>query len=200
MKETLHEAIQSFGGMITAKQASDLGISRQTLTNYVHNGQIERVSSGIYILPDMIEDDMYSLSLRSKWIVFSHDTALFLNHLAERTPFTHSITIPSNASVRGTMKQQCNCHYIKPKLYRLGLTVRKTTFGHDVPCYDPERTICDLIRSRSRYSVELVTDAIRAYTNSSEKDLNRLSEYAEQFHVMKTLTPYLEVLLSLQIL
>ena len=41
----------------------------------------------------------------------------------------------------------------------------------------------------------VVTDAIKAYANSSEKDLNRLSEYAEQFHVVKALKPYLEVLL-----
>ena len=195
MNETLHEAIQGFGGMISTKQVLDLGISRQTLTNYVRSGKIERVGSGIYILPDTVEDDMYALSLHSKWIIFSHDTALYLNHLAERTPFTHSITIPSNASVPKSIKQQSSCHYIRRELYLLGATVRKTAFGHEVPCYDPERTICDLIRSRSRYSVELVTDAIKAYAASSGKDLNRLSEYAEQFHIMKALKPYLEVLL-----
>ena len=195
MGMTLHEAIQGFGGMISTKQALDQGISKQTLTNYVRSGKIERVGSGIYMLPDMIEDDMYALSLHSKWIVFSHDTALFLNGLAERTPFVHSITIPSNASVPKSIKQQSSCHYIKPELYMLGVTTRKTTFGYEVPCYDPERTICDLIRSRSRYSVELVTDAVRTYVGSEGKDLNRLSEYAEQFHIMKTLKPYLEVLL-----
>jgi len=172
-----------------------LGISRQTLSNYVRSGKIERIAGGIYMLPDTIEDDMYALSLHSKWIIFSHDTALFLNHLAERTPFTHSVTIPSNASITKGIKQQCNCYYIKQELHLLGATVRKTTLGHEVPCYDAERTICDLIRSRSRYSVELITDAVKAYANSGEKDLNRLSEYAEQFHVMNALKPYMEVLL-----
>ncbi len=195
MNEPLLQAIQGFGGMISAKQALNLGISRQTLTNYVRSGKIERAGSGIYMLPDTIEDDMYALSLHSKWIIFSHDTALFLNHLAERTPFSHSITIPSNASVPKSMKQQCSCHYIKPELHQLGMIIRKTTFGHDVPCYNPERTICDLIRSRSHYSVELVTEAVKAYANSREKDLSLLSEYAEQFHIMKALKPYLEVLL-----
>ena len=195
MNEMLHEAVQGYGGIISVKQAQDLGISRQTLSNYVRSGKIERIASGIYMLPDTIEDDLYALSMHSKWIIFSHDTALFLNHLAERTPFSHSITIPSNASITKSIKQQCNCHYIKPELYLLGATVRKTTFGHEVPCYDAERTICDLIRSRSLYSVELITDAVKAYASSGEKDLNRLSEYAEQFHVMKALKPYLEVLL-----
>ncbi len=195
MNEKLHEAFLGYGGMISTKQAQDFGISRQTLTNYVRSGKIERVSSGIYMLQDSIEDDMYALSLHSKWIIFSHDTALFLNHLAERTPSMHSITIPAKASVPKSLRHQCNCHYIKSELHLLGSTVRKTTFGHEVPCYDPERTICDLIRSRSRYSVELITDAVKAYVSSNMKDLNRLSEYAEQFHIMKVLKPYLEVLL-----
>ena len=52
-----------------------------------------------------------------------------------------------------------------------------------------------MIRSLSRYSVELITDAVKAYAAGSGKDLNRLSEYAEQFHITKTLKPYLEVLL-----
>lgn len=195
MNETLHETIQGYGGMISTKQALDLGISKTTLTNYVRSGKIERVSSGVYLLPDTVEDDMYAVSLHSSQIIFSHDTALFLNRMAERTPFLHSITIPSNASVPKSIKQQCVCHYIKPELYRIGATIRKTTFGHEVPCYDMERTICDLIRSRSRFSAELVTDAIREYAGSTEKDLNRLAEYAEQFHVTKVLKPYLEVLL-----
>lgn len=195
MKKTLHEAIEDYGGMISTKQTLDLGISKTTLTNHVRSGKIERVGSGIYMLPDSIEDDMYSLSLHSKWIVFSHDSALFLNKLAERTPFTHSVTIPSNASIPKSIKQRCCCFYIKPELHQLGRTVRKTTFGHEVPCYDPERTICDLIRSRSRYSVELITDAVKAYADSTEKDLIRLDEYAERFHIMKALRPYLEVLL-----
>ncbi len=195
MNDTLRETIQEYGGMISTKQVLDAGISKTTLTNYVRSGKIERVGNGIYMLPDMIEDDMYSLSLHSKWIVFSHDSALFLNQLAERTPFSHSVTIPSNASVPKSIRQKINCYYVKPELYNMGITIRKTTFGREVPCYNPERTICDLIRSRSRYSVELVTEAIKAYANSREKDLNLLSEYAEQFHIMKALKPYMEVLL-----
>ncbi len=195
MSNILREALQEYGGMISTKQVLDLGISKTTLTNYVRAGKIERVGTGVYMLPDTIEDDLYSLSLHSKWIIFSHDTALFLNHLAERTPFTHTITIPSNASLPGSMRQICNCHYIKPEFYQLGAMIQRTTFGHEVPCYNPERTICDLIRNRSAFSVELISEAVKAYAGSQEKDLNLLSEYAEKLHILKALKPYLEVLL-----
>ncbi len=34
---------------------------------------------------------------------------------------------------------------IKPELYEVGLTTGQTPFGHTVPVYDMERTICDLL-------------------------------------------------------
>ena len=80
---------------ITTSQVTELGFSRALLSYYVKLGILERERQGVYILTDSIHDDMYTLMLRSKKIIFSHDTALFLNGLSERTPFTHSVTIPT---------------------------------------------------------------------------------------------------------
>ena len=79
---------------ITTRQVSELGISRQTLSMYVKENLLVRTRRGTYILPDSIHDDMYTLSLRSENIVFSHESALFLNGLSDRTPFCHYITLP----------------------------------------------------------------------------------------------------------
>ncbi len=104
---------------------------------------------------------MHALMLRSSKIIFSHDTALFLNGLAERTPFRHTVTIPSNSALPASTKNTCTCFYIKPELHTLGMIVRKTTFGNSVRCYNMERTICDLLRSRSRCDEETVISAIK---------------------------------------
>ena len=80
-----------------------LGFSRALLSKYVKEGLLERGRQGVYILPDSVHDDMYTLMLRSEKIIFSHDTALFLNGLSERTPFTHSVTIPSNSVLSDTV-------------------------------------------------------------------------------------------------
>lgn len=73
-----------------------MGFTRSLLSKYVRAGLLERERQGVYILANSIHDDMYTLMLRSDKIIFSHDTALFLNGLSERTPFIHSVTIPSN--------------------------------------------------------------------------------------------------------
>ena len=181
--------------MITTAQVVALGFSRALLSKYVKEGLLERGRQGVYILPDSVHDDMYTLTLRTDKIIFSHDTALFLNGLSERTPFEHTVTIPSNSVLSDVLMEECICYYVKPELYELGIVMKKTTFGNEVRCYNAERTICDLIRSRSRMDEETVISAIKNYAAYKDKDLNRLAAYAEKFRVSKILKQYMEVLL-----
>ena len=195
INHVIMKEIQQNNNMITTSQVAELGFSRALLSKYVKEGLLERGRQGVYLLPNSVHDDMYTLMLRSEKIVFSHDTALFLNGLSERTPFEHSVTIPSNAVLSDTLKGECNCYYIKPELLELGKVWRKTTFGNEVRCYDAERTICDLLRSRSRMDEETVISAIKNYAAYKDKDLNRLATYAEKLRVSKVLKRYMEVLL-----
>ena len=195
INQAIMEAIKQNNNSITTAQVVDLGFSRAVLSKYVKAGLLERGRQGVYILPDSVHDDMYTLMLRSDKIIFSHETALFLNGLSERTPFEHSVTIPSNCVLSDVLMDECKCFYIKPELFELGVVKKKTTFGNEVRCYDAERTICDLLRSRNRMDDETVIGAIKKYAAYQEKDLNRLAVYAENFRVSKTLKQYMEVLL-----
>ncbi|MBQ9887469.1 MAG: type IV toxin-antitoxin system AbiEi family antitoxin domain-containing protein [Lachnospiraceae bacterium] len=195
INKLIFEEIMQNNNMITTAQVLSLGFSKTLLTNYVKEGLLERNRHGVYTLPDTVHDDMYTLMLRSEKIIFSHETALFLNDLSERTPFIHSVTIPSNAALPHSIKEECNCYYIKPKLHQVGLITKRNTFGNEVRCYNAERTICDLLRSRSRLDEEMVISAIKNYVASDTKNLNLLAVYAEQFKIGKTLRGYLEVLL-----
>lgn len=195
INQVIMEAIQQNNNMITTAQVVELGFSRAILSKYVKAGLLERGRQGVYILPDSVHDDMYTMMLRTDKIIFSHDTALFLNGLSERTPFEHTVTIPSNSVLSDVLMEECNCYYVKPELYELGVVMKKTTFGNEVRCYDAERTICDLIRSRNRMDEETVISAIKNYAAYKDKNLNRLAAYAEKFRVSKILKQYMEVLL-----
>lgn len=195
INQTIYDEIKKHNNMITTSQVLSLGYSKQLLTNYVKEGLLERCRHGVYILPDAVHDDMYTLMLRSERIVFSHDTALFLNGLSERTPFTHTITIPSNAALPNSLRGECVCFYVKPELYDIGIIEKSTTFGNTVRCYNVERTVCDFLRSRSRLDEEAVVSAIKNYALYDEKNLNLLYAYAKSFKVAKELKKYLEILL-----
>ena len=84
---------------------------------------------------------------------------------------------------------------IKPELHGVGLTTAQTPFGHTVLTYDMERTICDLIRNRSRIEMQTFQGAIKAYAYRKDKNLRTLMQYAGMFRVEKILRQYLEILL-----
>ncbi|MGN1112351.1 MAG: hypothetical protein ACI4RP_04020 [Acutalibacteraceae bacterium] len=183
------------GGIIETKIAAQHGISKAMLYKLCKENKINRIIKGQYILPDDIQDELLSISNRSRNIIFSHETALFLHGLSDRTPFEHTVTAPSGCIPSASVKSECKVYYIKSELFGLGEIRLKTPYGNAVPCYDLERTICDVIRSRNRVGSETFLSALRMYAMNRKKDLNKLDEYAKKLRVSKVLRNYLEVLL-----
>lgn len=183
------------GGIIEAKIAAQRGISKAMLYKLCKEDKIHRIVKGQYILPDDMQDELLSISKRSDKIIFSHETALFLHGISDRTPFEHTITAPSGCIPSVAIKSECKVYYIKPELFDLGRTMLKTPAGNKVQVYDLERTICDVIRSRNKLGTETFLAALKMYAASPKKNLNKLNTYAKQMRVEKVLRQYLEVLL-----
>lgn len=189
------EISKNNGGVVTTVEAANHGIPRWTLHRLCKNGDITRISRGQYIISNDIQDELYSLSLRSDKMIFSHETALFLHGLSDRTPFEHTITVPTNCSPSLQIRNECKIYHIKPELFDLGKTKINTQFGNSVSTYNLERTVCDLIRSRNRIGTETLLAALKAYSLRSDKNLNLLYDYAKQLRVTAQLRKYMEVLL-----
>ena len=183
------------GGIIEAKIAAQRGISKAMLYKLCKEDKIHRIVKGQYILPDDMQDELLSISKRSDKIIFSHETALFLHGISDRTPFEHTITAPSGCIPSASIKSECKVYYIKPELFDLGRTILQTPAGNNVQAYDLERTICDVIRSRNKVGTEPFLAALKMYAASPKKNLNKLNTYAKQLRVEKVLRQYLEVLL-----
>lgn len=183
------------GGIIETKTAVRHGISKAMLYKLCKNQKIQRVVQGQYILPEELQDELLSICKRSWQIIYSHETALFLHGISDRTPFEHTITVPSDYTPSASIKSECKIYYIKPELFDLGKTALKTPAGNDVPAYDLERTICDVIRSRNKLGTETFLAALKLYAASPKKDLNKLNSYAKKMRVANVLRQYLEVLL-----
>ena len=186
---------QMHGGIIETRKAAEHGISKAMLYKLCKEEKIYRIVKGQYILPDDMQDELLSISKRSRNIIFSHETALFLHGISDRTPFEHTVTAPSDCIPSAAIKSECKVYYIKPELFELGKTNLKTPAGNEVPAYDLERTICDVIRGRNKVGTETFLAALKLYAASPKKDLNKLHAYATKMRVANILRQYLEVLL-----
>ncbi len=183
------------GGIIETKIAIQCGIPKSVLYRLHRENKIHRIVQGQYVLSEDLGDELLSISKRSDRIIFSHETALFLHRISDRTPFEHTLTAPSGCYPSTAIRSECKVYYIKEELFELGKSAMKTPAGNMVPCYDLERTICDVIRSRNKIGTETVLSALKMYAASPKKDLNKLNTYAKQMRIANVLHRYLEVLL-----
>jgi predicted transcriptional regulator of viral defense system len=193
--KALEELIKTTGGVITTSLVEENNIHREYIREMIKQGKLEKVAYGVYITPDVWEDKMLIHQLRKKKMIYSHETALFMNDLTDREPLAYSVTVPFGYNDSRLKKEGLIVHTVKKELFDLGAIVKKTVFGNDVKVYDAERSICDLIRDRNNQDQAIISDALKNYVNRKDKDLNRLITYAGKFRVEKTLNTYLEVLL-----
>ncbi|NLM76603.1 MAG: abortive phage infection protein [Ruminococcaceae bacterium] len=195
MPNELQSVLKQNGGIVTTAQANEVGISNERLRLLVHSGDLERVTTGIYVLPDEFTDKMFIVQLRRPKIIYSHETALFLHELTDRDPINYMVTVPTGYNPTRLREDGFTVFTIKRELHEIGVTKLTTMFGNSVTVYDLERTICDCLRSRNNLDIAVVTDAIKRYAKRKDKNLNKLMQMAETFKVTKLLRGYMEVLL-----
>lgn len=178
-----------------SEAAKALGISAPSVYRFIKEEGMERISKGVYAYPDTWFDEMKLLSERSDLAVFSHESALLLHNLTDREPPALTVTVPSDYNAGHLVKDGVRVFYVKQELISIGKTQLPSPEGNLVPCYDLERTICDILRSRSQIDTQIVLSALKAYVKRKDKRLDTLSDYAKKFRVTKLISRYLEVLL-----
>ena len=195
---TLKEYIQE-NLIITNKEAEELGYTRRNLSELTKRGQIERLRPVLYQLKGKVIEDFVLISSNSNRIIFSHQTALYLHDLYDRTPNVFHISVPQgyNASHIKKRYEDLQVHYVKKELYELGKTGIKSPQGNLIPVYDIERTICDIIIDREKIDKQIFTEAIKRYYKSPNKNLRRLIKYSRLFNIEDEIRKYMEVLLWL---
>ena len=189
------EEIVDDSGILLTKNAIEAGISKHALYNYIRNNGFEKAAHGVYASPETWKDENYILSLRCPQGVLSHDEALYYHGLTDREPLQKTITIYTGYGTSRMVADGIKVFTVKKELLDIGKEIVKTSYGHDIPLYNRERTICDLIRSRNRFEIQDFQTALKTYIMGKNKNLNRLMEYAKLFHVDKKIREYMEVLL-----
>jgi len=182
-------------GIVTTAMVDAAGFSRGNIKYLVDKGMIEKSARGIYILPEVWDDEIFNLQNRFKRGIYSHETALFLWDLTDRTPNRYHMTFPMNYNLTKPKEENIRCVQCKKEIYDLGIKEVTTPGRNTVRAYSVERTLCDILRPHSRTDIQVVTEAFKRYATNSDKNLPVLSEYAKLLKVEIKLRSYLEVLL-----
>ena len=182
-------------GVLLMKDARKRNTSKNAFYQFIKSNQFERIAQGVYLSPDSWEDTAFVLHHRCPQAVFSHDEALYYHDLIDREPMQKTVTIYSGYNTKKLTASGVKVYTVKKELLPVGRQIITNSFGHKIPMYDLERTICDLARSRSHFEFQDFQTALKRYAIRKDKDLNKLMQYARAFRVQNVLRTYLEVLL-----
>ncbi len=193
--EKILKIMKHNGGYITTKELKNNNINRYFLTKMVERKQIIRISRGYYGLVNYNVDEYYKIISMSEKAIFSMNTALYLHNLSDRTPLVFDVTVPHYYGGSLRKNKNVNLYFVNNSVLELGKIEMISPFGMKIQVYDKERTICDIVKNRNNMDMEIFSKAIKNYTKSSDKNLNKLMKYSKKLKIEKKVKECMEVVL-----
>ena len=182
-------------GMVTATQVTEARIPRRCLTESVKKNVLFKVDRGVYVLPNIWEDEMLIFQYKYPKGIFSFGTALYLHGLTDRTPLRYTMTFPQGYNISAAQKNGVDAKIVTEKHYPLGVMDMNSPSGNKLRVYNQERTLCDIVRGKNSVDVQVVNAAMKSYIKSKDKNIDKLYRYAEKLRVKAKIARYMEVLL-----
>lgn len=178
-------------GYIKTRDFEKLGISRTSIQGYIDKEIIRKVSRGLYIDNNLIEDEFYILQQKFSNIIFSYNTACYLLNLSDRAPYKIDVTTLNHNNI----SEDLQIHYVAKDKFEIGITEIESPCGNPIKIYNAERCICDLLKNKNEVDIELYNKIIKNYFRQNKRNLTTLEEYAKIFNIQEKFENIMEVLI-----
>lgn len=159
--ERIRKILDDQHGTLLTSDLANFNIPRTYLSVLGRNGEIERGSRGVYRVATSAEDDLFSFQGRYKSSISSHETALYLPDLTDRTPLSFLISVPVGYHSIPLNESRDKIFYVNRKQFDLGAISMESPHGNDTRATNLERTICVVLRSRNQIDVQFVNKALK---------------------------------------
>ena len=193
--DLLDRVLEKNQGYIATYDAINKGVSKPIFYDYVKERSLLNVAHGLYMEESVWPDDVYIMQFRYAEAIFSHELAAYYHDLSDREPLSMTLTLQAGKSSSRLNKEGIKVYKVKKELFELGLVEIKTNYGNLVRSYDKERTICDIVRSRSNIEVQDLQTILRTYFRSKDKDIPKLMRYAQSFSIAGIMKDYAAMIL-----
>ncbi len=190
----LDALIKSNNGLILTKDVSNAGIPREYISQLVEEGILIKVDRSSYITKDGYDDKLYRIQAKHPHMVYSHETALVLNGIIDDELQVLSVTVAAGYHSKSLVDSGIVLHSIKKEYLEIGTSSLKTPYNRNITVYNMERTICDIIRNRNHMDNNIFSKSLKNYAYRTDKNIERLQEYASYFNITKLINLYFAVL------
>ncbi len=181
-KNNIIEIANKNNGYLYKDIIKEYGIDTIYITRLVKDKKLTKVSRGIYITNEGVNDFMYIMHLKYSNLVFSGETALFINNLSNRREPNYEATVPYGTKIQKS--DSLSIIHTRKDTFELGVELIDTAFGNKVKCYNKERCICDLFDRPNNYTIEDKAYAIYTY-KKKYLNIDKLYDYALKLNVLE---------------
>lgn len=176
-------------GYITNRITKDLGIPTIYLTRMTKSDEIKKVLRGIYVLPKIVEDELFIYYLKYSNIIYTGNTALVLNKMSNRSLKIIEANVMYNYNPHRITDFKVN--RVNEMNYNLGKEFVETEYGNKVPTYNKERVLCNIFINEDLDN-EALNYAIRQ-AKIQKIDYEKLYEYSIKLNVYDKVRFLLEI-------
>ena len=165
--------------ILTTREVAAAGIHRQTLTNMVREGGIERIGRGRYRLDTQPTTENHSLAIVASVApnaVVCLLSALQFHGIGTQVPFQVWIALTGQVFRAGIHE-----HHIE---------------GQTVRVYSPAKTLADLFKYRNKVGLDVALEALREGWRARRFTLEEIDRYAKVCRVERVMRPYLQSLIG----
>lgn len=187
------EILAKQGIVFRTKDLNEQGITNYLITKMIGEGVLKKVYQGVYTLGDINHLKMTDINVIVENGIVSMTSAAYYYKLMSGEEGKITITLNREQKPPKLPYDLFVYYYTTSKFFDLGLEVIDQD-NRKLKIYDIERTVCDMIRHRSKYELTIIREVIENYLERDDRDIEKLMLYAKQLRVYNVLVQYLEIL------
>lgn len=179
------------GGVLKTAELNELGLDSRKIKSLVAQGELVRIKHGFYEHSALTPaDEVVIARLFPKAVIFL-ESALFYYGYSDRAPALWQIAVDRNSekSLYSITYPPIKPFYLKSEYLKIGVETYVID-GVEIPIFNKERTIIDLLRYEKKLDVEVFRNALANYSKDRRKNLRTLLEYGEIFGISNKLQVY----------
>ena len=190
MSKVYHK-VAALGGIITAADVASVAEYGQ-IRRAVERGELTRLRSGVYALPDVLFDTMPDIKRIVSDSVVCLYNAWSHYRLTTTIPPSFCVAVERKRKVVIPPSLPVTLYYWKKEYLSLGV-VEDVLSGHTLHITDLERSVCDAVKYRNKIGLDVCAEIVRTYLRKDGRNLSLLTQYAKKLRVWSALKNYLEI-------
>ena len=185
------------GGLLRMSAAIRSDIHRKTLRQMVEQGDVQKISRGLYLLiaaPSSTYPDLAMVGAKVPKGVICLISALSFHEITTQIPHEVYIAIDRNSEPPRIGYPPVRAFRFTGKAFTEGIEIHNIRPVR-VRIYSREKTLADCFKYRNKIGLDTCLEALQMYKKQRRINIDALLKFADICRVEKAMRPYIEAIL-----